>query len=488
MARSKQPTKLTARYNIPPSPQLTRYLLRLSKPSLEKLVFDWLKTPICAPNFTPTEEDFQYESDPVDITAEEAEEAYRGLNSRKDIAERVFEREWREGLNMHQVAQVDMQYLFDHPSSIKWTACELVLEEGKKTSIDKLPKFEPIVFCKSLLEIMGPMVQCHPYYVSHPTLPLTLVRLSLHNPFPLPAQPPPQNQIFYLAIPTSSPHLFFTPQRSKLADICRKSLPIALSSQHRRYDIVSTSLSAKTLEALIARKGHGRGDIGAGGGWSLYAVEGEDAVDGCPLDITRPKSKTGKRRLMDGDDENPTDDADGKERWKRKRVAEGRFGDSALADDGSGLERVEVRLREEWPRRKGLPGPLKATSGNQGGPVGGIGGKGKGRGRPRKENTKGAPADEGDDGVPDVDETFPWKGKKWMPNIDVVLEGTHVFAGIRTLVERGVFDGEMIPTWMTGEEGKSIGTVKGGTIIPVVAKGIQDAAASAGRKRGRPSG
>ncbi|KAF3915871.1 hypothetical protein AA313_de0202305 [Arthrobotrys entomopaga] len=486
MARSRQPTKLTARYNIQPSPQLTRYLLRLSKPSLEKLVFDWLKTPICAPNFTPTEEDLQYESDPNDITAEDAEEVYKNLNSRKDIAERIFEREWREGLNMHQVAQVDMQYLFDHPSSIKWTACELVLEEGKKTTIDKLPKFEPLVFCKSLLDIMGPMVQCHPYYVSHPTLPLTLVRLSLHDPLPLPTLPPPQNQIFYLAIPTASPHLFFTPQRSKLADICRKSLPIALSSQHRRYDIVSTSLTAKTLEALVARKGHERGDIGAGGGWGLYAVEGDEAVDGSPLEITRPESKTGKRRSVDLDDET-TVNADGKERWKRKRVAEGRFGNSALADDGSGLERVEVRLREVWPRRKALPGPLKATSGNKGGPI--VNGKGKRSGRPRKENTNGTTVEEeeDDDNTPDVDATFPWKGKQWVPNIDVVLEGTHVFAGIRTLVESGVFDGEMIPTWMTGEEGKSVGTVKGGTIVPVAATGIQESAVSTGKRRGRPS-
>ncbi|KAJ6257194.1 Inner kinetochore subunit mis15 [Drechslerella dactyloides] len=474
MARSKQPTQLTPRYKLPPSPQLTRYLLRLSKPSLEKLVFDWLRTPFCAPNLAPTDEDLQYEDDPEDATVEEVEETYRELSSRKDIVERILEREWRDGLTMHQVAQVDMEYLLEHPSSLKWTASELVLEEGRKPVGDKLPKFQPVIFCKSLAEIMDPMVQCHSYFIAHPTLPLTLVRLSLHDPYPLPKIPPPPNQIFYLAVPTSSPYLFFTPQRSRLADICRKSLPIALSSQNRRYDIVSTALSAKTLEALIARKGHERGDIGAGGGWSVYAVEGKDAVDGSPLETTRPRPAKRSSLDADGVEETPKDE-EGKERWKRKRVAEGRFGTSALVDDGSGLERVEVKLREVWPQQKALPAPLRQKS-ESATPATTTEGKdkGKGRGRPRKvvNNTQENVDDGGDE--TEVDADFPWKGKSWVPNVDVVLEGTHVFAGIRTLVEEGIFDGTRIPTWMTGEEGKSVGTVTGGTIVQAAAAGIQD--------------
>ncbi|KAF3929844.1 hypothetical protein ABW19_dt0201299 [Dactylella cylindrospora] len=469
MARPKA-AKLSPRYLLPPSPQLTRYLLRLSKPSLEKLVLDWLKTPICAPNFTPTNEDLQYEEDPADATLEDVEEAYRELKSRKDIVERIFEREWRDGLTMHQVAQVDMQYLLDHPSSQKWTACELVLDEGKKPLGDKLPKFQPVVFCKSLLEIMDPMVQCHPYFISHPTLPLTIVRLSLHSPHPLPTVPPPINQIFYLAVPNASPYLFFTPQRSKLADVCRKSLPIALSSQHRRYDLVSTSLSAKTLDALIARKGHERGGIAAAGAWSLYSIEGEGAVDANPLETARPS-----KRRSDALEDAPKDE-EGREKWKRAKVAEGRFGKSAVENDGTGLERVEIRLREVWPRKSQLS--LRPDNGNAVKAPSDKKGKGKSKGRPRKENND-------EDDAPEVDDENPWKGKSWTPNIDVVLEGTHVFAGIRTLVEQGVLDGGKIPTWMTGEENKSVGTVKGGTILQMAMVGIQES--KRGRGRGRRS-
>ncbi|KAK6499617.1 hypothetical protein TWF481_009982 [Arthrobotrys musiformis] len=467
-------SRLTSHYKLPPSPQLTRYLLRLSKPSLEKLVFDWLRTPLCAPDLTPTNDDLVdagYDEEPQDATVEEVEEIYTSLGSRKEIVERVFEREWRGGLTMHQVAQVDIQYLLDHPSSLKWTASELVLEEGKKLAGDKLPKFQPVVFCKSILEIMDPMVQCHPYYIAHPSLPLTIVRLSLHSPYPLPTVPPPANQIFYLAVPTSSPHLFFTPQRSQLADVCRKSLPIALSSQHRRYDLVSTALSAKTLEALVARKGCERGDLAAGGGWSVFAVEGEGAAEGDPLEASRPR----KRRSLDADmDGGSNNNGEGK---KRKRLAEERFGKSATVGDGSGLERVEVKLREVWPKGKGVPGVLGVVDGNAA--------KGK-KGRPKKDVSSGTNSEDG----PLVDEQAPWKGRSWMPNVDVVLEGTHVFAGVRTLVEEGVFDGEKIPTWMTGEEGKSVGMVKGGTILKSSAVvGIYDAtaavAAGPGGKRGR---
>ncbi|KAK6347647.1 hypothetical protein TWF718_005486 [Orbilia javanica] len=469
MAR-RQPSKLTSHYKLPPSPQLTRYLLRLSKPSLEKLVFDWLRTPLCAPDLSPIDDDLLdvgYDEEPQETTLEEAEEAYKSLTSRKEFVGRVFEREWRGGLTMHQIAQVDMQYLLDHPSSLKWTASELVLEEGRKPVGDKLPKFQPFVFCKALLEIMDPMVQCHPYYISHPTLPLTIVRLSLHDPYPLPTLPPPTNQIFYLAVPTSSPHLFFTPQRSKLADICRKSLPIALSSHHRRYDIISTALSAKTLEALVARKGCERGDLAAGGGWSVFAVEGEGAVEGDPLEVSRPR----KRRSLDAGMGNG-----GGEGKKRKLIAEERFGKSATVGDGSGLERVEVKLREVWPRGKEVPGVLGAVDGNAG--------KGR-KGRPKKDT---APVTNADEDAPLVDENAPWKGKSWMPNVDVVLEGTHVFAGVRTLVEEGVFDGEKIPTWMTGEEGKSVGTVKGGTILKsAAAASIYEAPADTRRGRRKTS-
>ena len=40
--------------------------------------------------------------------------------------------------------------------------------------------------------------------------------------------------------------------------------------------------------------------------------------------------------------------------------------------------------------------------------------------------------------------------------------GSHVFAGVRRLVEAGVIDGGRMPTWLTGEANSSMGVVEGG--------------------------
>jgi central kinetochore subunit Mis15/CHL4 len=55
-------------------------------------------------------------------------------------------------------------------------------------------------------------------------------------------------------------------------------------------------------------------------------------------------------------------------------------------------------------------------------------------------------------------------GDGWVPNVRVAFTGTHVFAGIRQLVEEGIVDGERMPGWMTGEAGVTVGAVRDGRI------------------------
>jgi central kinetochore subunit Mis15/CHL4 len=52
----------------------------------------------------------------------------------------------------------------------------------------------------------------------------------------------------------------------------------------------------------------------------------------------------------------------------------------------------------------------------------------------------------------------------WRPFVRLTFHGSHVFAGIRQLVESGIIDGERMPGWMTGEEGVTIGAVRNGRI------------------------
>ncbi|KAK0747269.1 kinetochore protein CHL4 like-domain-containing protein [Apiosordaria backusii] len=52
----------------------------------------------------------------------------------------------------------------------------------------------------------------------------------------------------------------------------------------------------------------------------------------------------------------------------------------------------------------------------------------------------------------------------WQPHVRLTFHGSHVFAGIRQLVECGIIDGERMPGWMTREEGVTIGSVWSGRI------------------------
>ncbi|GJD01903.1 CHL4 family chromosome segregation [Colletotrichum higginsianum] len=52
----------------------------------------------------------------------------------------------------------------------------------------------------------------------------------------------------------------------------------------------------------------------------------------------------------------------------------------------------------------------------------------------------------------------------WAPNVKLTFHGSHVFAGMRQLVENGIIDGERMPGWLTGEEGVTVGAVRHGRI------------------------
>ena len=47
----------------------------------------------------------------------------------------------------------------------------------------------------------------------------------------------------------------------------------------------------------------------------------------------------------------------------------------------------------------------------------------------------------------------------------LTFQGTHIFAGIRTLAELGLVDLKKMPSWMTGEDGMSSSIVRGGRVV-----------------------
>jgi len=460
------------------SPAVFRILNKLSRSSLISLALDWLDDRnqiLSAPYLV----DEQGEEDAQDLypaahSLEELREYYTDLQSRKggkrDVIDRIIEGDWRDGLSLYQLAMADMQHLYDHPTSQKWTALKVVqLKNGegheeteKTTELPSLPRFHPPTFLQNLQREVLPDVKAH-YNLDRPkSLPMLLLRIYiLDSPYNTSLALLSSNlstvdssKTIYIAFPDASPHVFvslttsapsLTPSNINTASDTRSlrkllldGLPKAFSRPRARYALESTGLAAKSLESLLFKRGQGRTNA-AGGGWAEYA---SDKKNDTPLNNqlpTPPADDEPTERLKAlpilsrGMKRRPDDDEDETVVKRRKMVAQARFGNSAMPNDKRGIERFDVRIEDPFP-------VIQNGEERQGGTASGQ---------------------ETDDLLSD-----------WSPAVTITLHGTHVFAGVRELVECGIMDGERMPGWMTGEDGVSVGVVKEGRIQGFKGSGI----------------
>lgn len=404
---------------------------------------------------------------------------------------------------------LDMQHLLEHPTSQKWTALKLAhitagdgepMKKRQKTEHDPNPEIHTSTFLRNLQNQISPLVKAH-YHVHRPAeslqLPMTILRIYITDtPYRNPRVSKATNVAFtdssktiYVAFPDSCPYVYISLNSSALSGskssissssdvqglkkLVLDAIPKALSSQHNRYKLETTSLSAKSLTALLNLRGNGKTNS-AQGTFSIFA---DGTIEESPLDSAaaaplRPQDdqENSHSRREENKNPYPTPEntqppnsqlpasqkslkrrasisisvAEAANAKRRKELASTRFGTSALDPvDGTGLDRFEIRLEEavhsmfttdsvssllhtshvvSFRRRTTL---LDAYS-----PL-----------------------------------PVPPTQDRDRPAIRLTFSGTHVFAGIRALVENGVVDGERMPRWLTGEEGVSVGVVREGRVL-----------------------
>ncbi|KAK4155064.1 centromere protein Chl4/mis15/CENP-N [Chaetomidium leptoderma] len=378
-----------------------------------------------------------------------------------------------------------------------------------------IPRFHPSTFLRTLQAQVLPDVKAHYTFDAHKTLPLLLLRIFIvDSPYntnlglqqktgtPTTTTNFDASRTVYIAFPDASPHLFISkPQTTTLTsssssgssgeskslrNLLVEGIPKALSRplQRQRFTLQSTSLVTRNLAALVERRGGGRTNA-AGGGWSVYtaaaaAADGDDD-DGSkkretPLDLVLPASASASPPLFLGGGEE-SGGGNGKraavaglvlagerreERAvKRARlVARARFGVTAVAGDGKGVERVDVVVEDAFPDAGGEENAGGDEEGGRGGRVG----RGGGRKSQVDAVLQRAAGDEDEHEDDTQQQQQDGVAQKWRPYVRLTFHGPHVFAGIRQLVEAGIVDGERMPGWMTGEEGVTIGAVRHGRI------------------------
>lgn len=486
---------------------MLKALNRLSRPSLLAIALAWLDeddehlaSPSLSDGYDDDEDDGENAGDyPLASSVEEVRQTYVDMQARKgskrEVVDRIVEGDWRDGLSLHQLAMIDFQYLYDHPTSQKWSAYQIAAlrmpsttaEAEESLKMDKestvIPRFHPSTFLQKLQAQVLPDVKAHYVFEAHKSLPLTMLRIfMLDTPYNTDLAvtsgggdkltvSSEASRTVYLAFPDASPYVYLsTPQITgqtpagefkSLRSLIIEGIPKALSRPRERYTLKSTNLSTRNLEGLLERRGP-KNTNAAGGGWSIYT---DRKNEHSPLDLslpTPPPSDGDDRqgKTKDGFGKRPALEVEDSEERAAKRartVAQARFGDSARIDDGKGVERVDIVMDDAFTLRKepGDSAGATVTESNQD----------RRANEPRTGRRshldemlqRDREGDEEDDEEDSLEDSF-------QPKVRLTFHGTHVFAGIRQLVESGIMDGERMPGWMTGEEGVTIGAVRHGRI------------------------
>ena len=444
--------------------------------------------------------------------------------SKREVLDRIVDGDWRGGLTLYQLAMADLQHLHDHPTSLKWAAYKMVplrLRSGEggddeaevEVEVDRTataaPKFHPSTFLARLAALMPPDVKAFFNFERHRSLPLLLLRvLIVESPYGTGLAFGGSGRkgdggvvlegarTVYIAFPDAAPFVYVSRTSSaapgggggetrSLAALVLEAVPRALSRPRDRVALRPTHLVTRNLAELLLRRGAGRTNA-AGGGWAVYADEKKRES---PLDtvLPSPPLSDGERRLVEeaDEDEGAGEEKMGKKRLRtvdeereeraarrRKLVAQARFGSSARVGDEKGVERVDITMLDPFPGAPPPPPPGDEVEDEtpEDERVRSRGPKLRGRrstldlqfrreAEEEEDDNGGGGASAGGGGGPQTHDDAGWR-----PRVRLTFHGSHVFAGLRQLVEAGVIDGEKMPGWMTGEEGVTVGAVQHGRI------------------------
>lgn len=458
------------------TPSLVKSFGKLTRQALLDLVFHWLDDrnvqsfpPFLEKDNVDDREEDELNPYPAERTIDDVRNAYQDLQVRRggkrEVIDRILEGDWRQGISLRQLAMVDLRYMDDHPTSLRWSALELcrVGADGSLSSEASaemtvcIPRVHTSTFLSSLQRQISPLVKAHYHLARSNVLPVTFLRIFVTNsPYKHPRQAPEMltdsSRVIYVAFPDSCPFIYTSIASSAgskaassaqaiatdprtLQRIVRDAVPVALSAPQKRYSLKATSLTAKSLEALLALRGPGRSNRAAG----AFSIFADAVVEGSPLD-PRPSSTVSPEEYMDhradknkeNEDRNGQDldeeltgpqsskrtrksDSDAQIPKKQKLAIDSRFGTSGSLSFAP-LDRFDVRLLDH----------------------------------PHADETA-----EADDNSAEQRE----------PAVSLTFAGSDVISGIRKLAELGIVDPERMPSWMTGEEAVSVAVVHRGNRV-----------------------
>lgn len=347
---------------------------------------------------------------------------------------------WSNGLNVLQLSQIDCQLIVDKPNSHGWILSKVKERvSGKEVPI----QLEPKKFLDMLSKDLNAMFMSYIYVCRHPKLPLIIIRLQV---FDLQAVKTSRtsnrphitsNRPYFVAIPINSPYIIHTVGNDLVTNILLQVVERNLPQTASNILTLETDMRQKPLRSLESMHIlHGNSRFGNSlGPWTSYA---DCTIDASPLASLESHNTLNKPAAADLDIKLAAN-------LKFKGSLQGNIKSSKLFDDIQPNKRRKKRsslyITEEDDRFD--------------------------------ENEK-LESDEFASIAPIQNAEFLIQEKFNDDNyssITLKLAGTDVFAGLHQLSvsseqeEHMILNPYEVPSWLTGEEGKSCGTVKDGMYI-----------------------
>jgi len=429
---------------------ITRILQRLTTESLLNLCLLWCSIPLTQPRPTKSQlEDIDQTLieyiDDFKFKLQNWKSGEYHINKRK-IIDYLLVDYYPMGLNLLQYAQIDSQLLVEKPQVFIWQTSSFINNLSKSEIINII---DPQWVLEKLVENLSKFYINHVYISKHPYYPLTIIRIQIFDI--LYTQPHSQElnitnslisrKPFFIAIPQNSSNLIHstTSNQDIIGQMILQSLTTSLSitqSKQIRIDLLHqehTSLM-KSLESLHIIHGNSRFSNSLGV-WTPYA---DGTVDISPFDD--PETHQTMKIQEEGKEEEQEEIGNIDER--RRKIAMLRFKGSIegliterLYEDVKPIKKRKFIIKDQFEENEEI------------------------RNIDKNEFSSITP-------VQFVQFNLKNDYKNVRPCIKLKLSGNDVFGGLHELCSKGVINPELIPGFLTGEEGIQGGDVEDGVFIP----------------------
>ncbi|WBW72433.1 CENP-N-like protein Mis15 [Schizosaccharomyces osmophilus] len=371
-------------------------LNRLPKDFLIKNCLHWIQSQTYPPNATANgvEDEFPMEEwNPLQFYLDPPKSMLK-----RAIAYRMINVDWRNGFSLGQIAHLELSAIAEGIFSFRWTGSKVFHQQERSLFSN------PTLILQMLKLELQSLFIYHTYMLQHPTLPIWLMRIQLHES----SKPsslhliPSSRRIIYLGVVKNSDILLHNLFLKN--DVCHRLFLQCLTRVVDRLQTASflqpIEITGKSLESLYQILGSHR-KANALGAWQIY---GNNEIDSSPLDL-RPTVLDDKHLHPRQVASNTLSESD------RKIATQNRFGDIS----NQALDRVIITLNHDYLSDK--EEELRNAS-------------------VRRKSLSASNAHR--------------------PILTLQFRGQHVFQGIKELCEEGAMDPITVPSYLTGETGKSM--------------------------------